>query len=195
MICVKFVLPTKLLRFGCWNGCLEASTSASSLQLHRSQQQQLRTTKAGSFLRLPHVLLDCCWYVRDASGVCLGFQQVRSGCLLCLRVGLPQHGLRLLVHLAAATSVARAAAHKFVLSLSSGEVVWCSILAKVQDGCWTSVLHGHEGDTTVDVAETPQASPFLEAPGKQFHQPGPSSVSSSLAPRGRVLTSQTLVVR
>ena len=35
--------------------------------------------------------------------------------------------------IAAAMSLARAAAHKFVLSPSSGEVVWCSIL----------VLHGH----------------------------------------------------
>ena len=44
---------------------------------------------------------------------------------------------------AAATCLARAAAHKFVLSLSSGEVVSCSILAKVQHGCWATVLHGH----------------------------------------------------
>ena len=36
---------------------------------------------------------------------------------------------------ATATSLARAAAHKFVLFLSSGEVVSCSILAKVQHGC------------------------------------------------------------
>ena len=46
----------------------------------------------------------------------------------------------------------------------------------------------------VDVAETPQTSPFLEAHGKQFHQPGPSSLSphSLLV---RALTGQTLVVR
>ena len=46
----------------------------------------------------------------------------------------------------------------------------------------------------VDVAETPQASPFLEVDGKQFHQPGPSLVSphSLLV---RALTGLTLVVR
>ena len=54
-----------------------------------------------------------------------------------------------------------------------------------------------EGKATprVDVAETPQASPFLEAHGKQFFtRPGPSSVSphSLLV---RALTGQTLVVR
>ena len=38
---------------------------------------------------------------------------------------------------AAATCLARAAAHKFILSVS------CSILAKVQHGCWATVLHGH----------------------------------------------------
>ena len=40
----------------------------------------------------------------------------------------------------------------------------------------------------VDVAETPQASPFLGAHGKEFLQPGPSLVSFRL-------TGQTLVVR
>ena len=45
--------------------------------------------------------------------------------------------------IAAATSLARAAAHKFVLFLSSEEVVSCSILAKVQHGCLATVLHGH----------------------------------------------------
>ena len=46
----------------------------------------------------------------------------------------------------------------------------------------------------VDVAETPQASPFLEAHGKEFLQPGPSLVSSH-ALLVRALTGQTLVVR
>ena len=46
----------------------------------------------------------------------------------------------------------------------------------------------------VDVAETPQASPFLEAQGKTIIQSGPSLVSSrSLLVRA--LTGQTLVVR
>ena len=46
----------------------------------------------------------------------------------------------------------------------------------------------------VDVAETPQASPFLEAQGKTFIQSGPSLVSSrSLLVRA--LTGRTLVVR
>ena len=45
--------------------------------------------------------------------------------------------------IAAATSVARAAAHKFVLFLSSGVVVSCSILAKMQHGSLVAVLHGH----------------------------------------------------
>ena len=46
----------------------------------------------------------------------------------------------------------------------------------------------------VDEAETPQASLFLEAKGKQFHQPGPCPVCphSLLV---RALTGQTLVVR
>ena len=45
--------------------------------------------------------------------------------------------------IAAATSVARAAAHKFVLVSSSGVVVSCSILAKMQHGNLVAVLHGH----------------------------------------------------
>ena len=68
----------------------------------------------------------------------------------------------------------------------------------------TTPCHEHKGSRIafeeakatprVDVAETPQASAFLEAHGKQFHQPGPSSVSphSLLV---RALTGQTLVVR
>ena len=68
----------------------------------------------------------------------------------------------------------------------------------------TTLCHEHKGSRIaleeakatprVDVAETPPASPFLEAHGKQFHRPGPSSVSpqSFLV---RALTGQTLVVR
>ena len=44
----------------------------------------------------------------------------------------------------------------------------------------------------MDVAETPEDSPFLEAPGKQFHLPGPVSPHSLLV---RALTGQNLVVR
>ena len=72
--------------------------------------------------------------------------------------------------------------------------------------CWvaTTLRHEHKGSRIafvkakaaprVGVAETPQASPFLGAHGKQFHQPGPSSVSphSLLV---RALTGRTLVVR
>ena len=68
----------------------------------------------------------------------------------------------------------------------------------------TTPCHEHKGSRIafeeakatprVDVAETPQASPFLEAHGKEFLQPGPSLVSShSLLVRA--LTGQTLVVR
>ena len=65
--------------------------------------------------------------------------------MLLVLLGVPASWISVFVVIAgaAATNLARAAAHKFVLSLSSGEVVWCSILAKVQDGCWASVLHGH----------------------------------------------------
>ena len=45
----------------------------------------------------------------------------------------------------------------------------------------------------MDVAETPQASPFLEAHKKQFHQPGLSSVSPHPL-LVRAVTGQTLVM-
>ena len=61
----------------------------------------------------------------------------RASAAWCAFVG------HLMQMIAAATSVARAAAHKLVLFLSSGEVVSCSILAKVQHGCLVTVLHGH----------------------------------------------------
>ena len=68
----------------------------------------------------------------------------------------------------------------------------------------TTLRHEHKGSRfafeqakatpRVDVAETPQASPFLEAQGETFIQSGPSLVSSrSLLVRA--LTGQTLVVR
>ena len=68
----------------------------------------------------------------------------------------------------------------------------------------TTLRHDHKGSRIafekakatprVDVVETPQAAPFLEAHGKVFLQPGPSLVSShSLLIRA--LTGQTLVVR
>ena len=68
----------------------------------------------------------------------------------------------------------------------------------------TTPCHDHKGSRIafeeakatprVDVAETPQASPFLEAHGKHFHQLGPSSVSPHPL-LVRALTGQTLVVR
>ena len=195
--------PVFVMRGFCPAGCdaVSASYASPTLSLCSSSYGEHFRVRPG-WLFLRHA--GCCWII----GVCLSFLRI-PGYLISLGGGLlkreDQRYTRVLLWSlkkrlpffpqanqvffdSSLTQVAGIAAAAFLAALLNMVAhQFCSCIA-------AAFVEQEKATPRVDVAETPQASPFLEAQGKTFIQSGPSLVSSrSLLVRA--LTGQTLVVR